>query len=119
MHRTAFNWSSAALRDKPGTVQQRIWDGLRQLEAIRSSDPCFGPGASVSTLNTGSDRVLALSRRTERQQLICLFNFSAAPQTVRPDRPEGACIDLITGEKCPGAACEMRPYQYKLLKTAL
>ena len=43
LHRTPFSWNSAALRETPGTVQQRIWNGLRKLEQLRTEEPCFAP----------------------------------------------------------------------------
>ena len=65
LHRSPFNWDNAALRTQTGTVQQRIWDGLRQLENIRCGEPCFGPEAWVTTWDTANRQVLALVRRTE------------------------------------------------------
>ena len=116
LHRTAFDWDKAALRAVPGTVQQRIWDGLRQLERIRAAEPCFGPGAWVTTWDTRNDHVLALVRRRDTETLVCLFNFSGEEQTVALDAMEGRFTDLFTGEE---AACNHRrltPYQYSICK---
>ena len=112
LHRTPFNWANAAKRTEPGTVQQRIWDGLRQLERLRGSEPCFGPDASVSTWDTHSRHVLALVRRTDEEMLVCLFNFSGERQHVTMDLMEGTFIDLITGESGPCSARDLAPYQY-------
>lgn len=49
LHRTPFDWDNTALRDQAGTVQQRIWDGLHQLETLRALEPCFGLEAVVTT----------------------------------------------------------------------
>ena len=89
LHRTAFNWDDAALRGKPGTVQQRIWDGLRQLEQLRAAQPCFGPDAWVTTWDTHSNHVLAIVRKTQNHLLVCLFNFSGQEQEVWLDAIEG------------------------------
>ena len=48
LHRSPFNWENAALRTVPGTVQQEIWDGLKQMEELRRNEPCFGPDARVT-----------------------------------------------------------------------
>ncbi len=113
LHRTPFNWENAALRTRPGSVQQRIWDGLRQLERLRKTQRCFGPEAGVSTWDTHNPHVLALVRRTEGEHMVCLFNFSGEEQAVSLDGLEGEFTDLITGETgpCGGA---LRPYQYCL-----
>lgn len=114
LHRTPFNWDNAALRSQPGTVQQRVWDGLRQLETLRTEQPCFGPAASVSTWDTHDDGVLALVRRTGDETLVCLFNFTGDTREVWMDGLDGDYTDLITSQPC---ACDHRalePYQYCL-----
>lgn len=116
LHRTRFNWDNAARRKEPGTVQQRIWDGLRQLENIRCGEPCFGPEAWVTTWDTANRQVLALVRRTEGETLVGLFNFSGDIQTIHMDALEGDFTDLITGETGPCAHRQLGPYQYCLCR---
>ena len=83
LHRTPFRWDNAALRTQPGTVQQRIWDGLRQLEELRVHRPAFGPGTWVSTWDAHNSGVLAIVRRAEAETLVCLFNFTGRAEEVR------------------------------------
>ena len=116
LHRTRFNWDNAARRKEPGTVQQRIWEGLRQLEKIRCQEPCFGPDAWVTTWDTANRQVLALVRRTEEETLVGLFNFSGDVQTIHMDALEGDFTDLITGEKGPCTHRQLSPYQYCLCR---
>ena len=114
LHRTPFSWDNAARRTTPGTVQQRLWDGLRQLEKLRAGQPCFGPGAWVTTWDTHNNSVLAIVRRTGDETMACLFNFSGLAQTVWLDGLEGEFSDLISGERacCPSGT--LGPYQYQL-----
>lgn len=114
LHRTPFSWENAALRTQAGSIQQRIWDGLRQLVQLRAAEPCFGPLASVSTWDTHNRHVLALVRRAEDQLLVCLFNFSDAVQTIYMDAMEGMFTDLITGTDAPCSSRQLQPYQYCL-----
>ena len=114
LHRTPFNWDAADLRTKAGTVQQRVWDGLRQLEELRGSQPCFGPGAWVTTWDTHNDRVLALIRRTEEETLVGLFNFSGEEQQVWLDAVDGEFVDLISAAPCFCDHRSVGPYQYCL-----
>ncbi len=116
LHRTRFNWDNAARRKEPGTVQQRIWDGLRQLENIRCGEPCFGPEAWVTTWDTANRQVLALVRRTEGETLVGLFNFSGDIQNIHMDALEGNFTDLITGETGPCTHRQLGPYQYCLCR---
>ena len=114
LHRTPFSWDNAARRTMPGTVQQRLWDGLRQLEKLRAGQPCFGPGAWVTTWDTHNNSVLAIVRRTGDETMACLFNFSGLAQTVWLDGLEGEFSDMITAETacCPSGT--LGPYQYQL-----
>lgn len=116
LHRTRFNWENAALRTQPGTVQQRLWDGLRQLEKLRAKDSCFGPDAWVTTWDTDNRHVLALVRKTEGETLTCLFNFSGEPQSIHMDAMEGEFEDLITGERGLCSTRQLKPFQYCLCR---
>ncbi len=114
LHRTRFNWEKAALRTQAGTVQQRIWDGLRRLEQLRAAHPCFGPESSVTTWDAHSRRVLALVRRTGEAELVCLFNFAGIPKSYALEAMEGEFTDLIDGEAASCSAGVLEPYQYRL-----
>ena len=118
LHRTPFNWENAALREVPGTVQQRIWDGLRKLEQLRAEEPCFAPDAEVSTWDAHNDHVLALVRRGRDETLVGLFNFSGEYQKVWLDMMEGTFTDLITGEECLCSYRTLAPYQYAMCRMA-
>jgi len=115
LHRTPFSWDNAARRTQAGTVQQRIWDGLRQLERLRSTQPCFGPAARVTTWDTHNDHVLAIVRRTREETLAGLFNFSGAEQEVRLDALEGEFTDLISGSPWGCGRRTAAPYQYAIM----
>ena len=115
LHRSAFDWEKAALRTQPGCVQQRIWDGLGQLEALRRQEACFAAGASVSTWDTHNNHVLALVRRIEDEVLVCLFNFSGAHQPISLDALDGTYLDLISGE-IGSLPWTLAPYQYCLCR---
>ena len=111
LHRTRFNWDDAALRDVEGTVQNRIWTGLRELERIRANEACFGADAMISTWDTHNDHVLAMVRHSQDETLVGLFNFSGSDQEIRMDRMEGCHVDLMTGERIDCDQCMLRPYQ--------
>lgn len=116
LHRTAFNWENAARRTQPGTVQQRLWDGLRTLERIRAQEPCFGPDAWVTTWDTHDRHVLALVRRTDDGTLACLFNFTGEEQSISLDAMPGEYTDLLTGETVHCDRRTLAPYQYSLCR---
>ncbi len=116
VHRSAFDWANAAKRTEPGTVQQRIWDGLRALERIRAQEPCFGPEAWVTTWDTHNDHVLALIHVTGGEPLVGLFNFTGERQQVWLDAMEGQFTDLLSGRTGPVSGQLLEPYEYAYWK---
>ena len=117
LHRSIFSWEHAANRTKNGTVQEQVWDGLAQMEAIRRAEPCFAPDVEVSTWDTGFKPVLAIRRFMETEkgprELLCLFNFSEEPQTVSMPCLDGKHIDYFTGDTVWPGALPMGPWQYR------
>ena len=66
------------------------------MEQIRAEEPCFSAEAEVFTEDSGSCHVLAVCRRLEGRELICLFNFSGAFVQASVDR-KGTYRDLMYG----------------------
>ena len=79
LHRTRFDWQRAALRTKQGAPEHAIWEGIRQLRAMRAH-PCFAADAAVSTLESGNRAVLVVRREKENGRLTALMNFSGEAQ---------------------------------------
>ena len=96
IHRGAFRWDLAALRTDPATRQGMQFLPLRKMEQIRAEEPCFSAEAEVFTEDSGSCHVLAVCRRLEGRELICLFNFSGAFVQASVDR-KGTYRDLMYG----------------------
>ena len=83
VHRGRFRWDLAELRKDPSTPQGRVFQGLRQLERIRSSHEVFRADAEAHPFDTGSDQVLGLYRSYGGTELVALFNFSEEPRWIR------------------------------------
>ena len=84
LHRSPFNWENAEKRKQAGTLQKRMWDGLKGIREMRD-DLCFGPDAWVTTWDAHNDAVLAMVRHVEGRTVLGLFNFSSARQTAYLD----------------------------------
>ena len=76
IHRGNFQWELAELRTDGSTRQGKQFQGLRRLEQLRAQEPCFDSRADVWVEDSGSNHVLALCRKLEDRELVCLFNFS-------------------------------------------
>ena len=96
IHRGNFQWDLAERRSDPETRQGKQFQGLRRLEQIRAQEPCFDGDADVSVEESGDRRVLALSRRKDGRELVCLFNFSQDFVHAGVDR-EGGYTELMYG----------------------
>ena len=96
LHRGAFQWDLARLRNDPDTYQGKLFHGLRRLEKLRAAEPCFDTDADVWTEDSGDSRVLALCRRKGDRELVCLFNFSNQFVWAGADR-EGPYTELMYG----------------------
>ena len=105
LHRSKFNWRAAAKRNEPGTLQNRLWEGMAELRRMRD-DPCFAPDAWVTTWDTHNQSVLAIVRKVDDAVLLGLFNFSQADQT--------AYLDSIEGVALPGSET-LKPYEAMII----
>jgi len=97
LHRGAFRWDLEAARHREGTVQQRIFDGLRKMEQIRGSYDVFRSSADVRTADTWEDSVLCIIRSGAGQKLVTLYNFSDQERTAWIHEDDGMYIDLLSG----------------------
>ena len=98
IHRGDFQWDLAELRHDPKTRQGMQFAGLRRLEELRAAEPCFDARADVWAEDSGSNHVLAVCRRYEGRELICLFNFSSNFVHAGAAR-DGAYIDIVYGTR--------------------
>lgn len=105
LHRSKFNWRAAQKRNEPGTLQNRLWEGMAELRRMRD-DPCFAPDAWVTTWDTHNQSVLAIVRKAGDAVLLGLFNFSQADQT--------AYLDSIEGVALPGSET-LKPYEARII----
>lgn len=116
LHRGKFRWDLEQKRSQQGTVQQKLFDGIKKLEQIRKNSELFYTDASVHTFDTLDDSVLGIVREYGDLKLTALFNFSEFNKVVQLDE-EGAYGDLISGKKKEGKEVNIQGYGvYWLLK---
>ena len=74
LHRPPMDWDAAERRGDPGTIEGRLWAGLRELVAARRATRAVHAQGRVEPLWTGNDHVLGLYREHAGERLLLLAN---------------------------------------------
>jgi amylosucrase len=107
MHRPRIDWQKVALRKQHGSVQQRIFEGLKKMIAVRKSTPAFADYNNRELLHTDNPHLFAFVRSNPfllHDKVMVVANFDAAPQSLNlaelPNRGHfefGQLQDLYSG----------------------
>lgn len=103
LHRGKFNWGLVEEIGEKGSVSERIFHGLEQLEKIRAAEPLFVSNAVFYTLETYEQSIICVVREYEGERLIGLFNFSEFDKTAWINETDGVYQDLVTGKEMVAA----------------
>lgn len=108
MHRPTFDWDKAELRNKPNTVENRIFHALKKMIAVRKEVPAFADFNNRELLDTGNPHLFAFYRVNPQHvsdRVLVVGNFDAHPQHMELDniRDTGLMqysqiVDLYSGE---------------------
>ncbi len=111
LHRGKFDWQAAKRCADRKTVEGKIYQALRTLEALRAKHAVFTASAEFGTVNTGSNQVLGLKREVEGETLFAFFNFSGEEQ---PFCFDGVISgkELVSGEEIRGISSTLKPYGF-------
>ena len=105
MHRPRMNWDLAARRLEAGSPQQAVFDGIRNIFAIRSRTMPLSQGGGVEMLDPGDHRVFAFLRTHPRHgRLLGLANMSETTVLLGADVLDRAdlgrgCTELLAGDR--------------------
>ncbi|WP_028577753.1 amylosucrase [Desulfomicrobium escambiense] len=108
LHRSRFDWDKADKRHENGTVEQRIFSGLKHLIALRKEIPAFADFDNRQIIAVGNPNLLVYARTDPencRSRVLVAANFNVEPQamavqdiSVHGFFQHGAMTDLCTGE---------------------
>ena len=108
MHRPRIDWQQAELRHQRGTPQQKIFDGLKKMIAVRKSVAAFADFNNRELLDTGNEHLFVFMRSNPRQfndRVLVVGNFDDSPQSLtlsdlgnRGLFVHGRLQDLYSGE---------------------
>jgi amylosucrase len=123
MHRPPMDWEAAERRHDPGTVEGRLWAGLRRLVRARTSSRALHAGGASEPLWTGNEHVFGYTRRHAGAAMLCLGNFTAVPQPVALETTHGFTLDAPVPDDRPlrveGDFLVLEPYQLTWLRATL
>ena len=83
MHRPAFDWEKAELRNRPHTVENRIFSALKKMIAVRKDIPAFADFNNRELRDTGNPHLFAFCRVNHQHvsdKVLVVGNFDAHPQ---------------------------------------
>lgn len=116
LHRGHFRWDLAEKIDEAGTVENRLFEGLNQLETLRKREKAFVSTADTWTVETYDASVLCIGRYYDNDKIFGIFNFSEQPKTAWIHEDDGDYRDLLTGQVTSAEAVKLEPYGFKLMK---
>jgi amylosucrase len=85
IHRPRIDWEKAERRKLHGSVEQRIFEGLQRMIAVRKSTPAFADYNNRELLRTSNPHLFAFLRSEAMQgagQVLVVGNFHASPQSL-------------------------------------
>ncbi|MBR4530213.1 MAG: amylosucrase [Lachnospiraceae bacterium] len=94
LHRGVMNWERAERRTEPGSVEQKLFDRIRELVQLRAQHRVFNIEADVWIVETWNDHVLGIGRYYQGEKLLAFFNFSDGEEIAWIDEAE-PYVDLI------------------------
>lgn len=85
-HRSHFDWNKAEKRHQPNTVEQRIYNSLKKMIALRKELTAFADFDNRQLLELDNGNLLAFSRtdpQNSRNRVLVISNFDVVPQKLR------------------------------------
>ncbi len=108
MHRPRIDWNRAERRHSTGTAEQRIFDGLRRMIAVRKSIPAFADFNNRELIDVGNEHLFVYLRSNpylQHDTVLVVNNFHDHPQQLdltdlgnRGLFELGNMRDLVSGE---------------------
>ena len=85
IHRPQIDWDKAERRHRQGTVEQRIFDGLARMIAVRKGTPAFADYNNRELIETGNPHLFVFMRSDpfgSSDHVLVVGNFDASPQSL-------------------------------------
>jgi amylosucrase len=124
VHRPQTVWGRVERRRDRGTLEDRIFAGLRRLIELRKNQPALYDG-EADFVESGNPHVFCYVRHSGGQRVLIVANFSDRAQTLDGNRlrtygPGYHFTDLVTGERYSAdASLYLDPYRFVWLEAVM
>ena len=108
MHRPRIDWAKSELRHNHGSVEQRLFQGLQKMIAVRKATPAFADFNNREVLDVGNPHLFVFMRthpQRSNESVLVVGNFDLHPQYMtlsdlgnRGRFALGQLSDLYSGE---------------------
>ena len=117
LHRGNFPWEKAEKRKKKGSIEEKIFTGLKELEDLRRKHKAFSTMADTWIIDTKNIHVLAFGRYYEGEKILCFYNFARSEQVAYVSEVEDY-VDLLSGKSCKARDLVLPAHGFLWLKTS-
>ena len=101
LHRPAMDWDAVARRHEPGTVEQRVHDGIVAILRARARVPAFRGDVPSEVVAAPDDAVLAVRRRSPAGDVLVVCNvadrWAHVPRSWASENGVVRFVDLLGG----------------------
>ena len=117
LHRGNFPWEKAGKRKKKGSIEEKLFTGLKELEDLRRKHKAFSTMADTWIIDTKNIHVLAFGRYYEGEKILCFYNFARSEQVAYVSEVEDY-VDLLNGKPCKARDLSLPAHGFLWLKTS-
>ena len=122
VHRPKTDWMRAECRKQTNTLEERVFNGLKSLIAMRKFEPVFS-GHETEVIDCGNPHVFGFLRSHNSTRALVLANFSETTQLIPANllRLYGLSygfMDLINDQPVGAKDLSLEPFQLVCLKAA-
>ena len=117
VHRPRMPWDVAERRHREGTVEHRVWHGLRAAVRARSGIPAMHAAVEPELIDPVNPAVVSWVRRSPAQTVVAVHNMTEHQQVwPRWAVPlDGLLTDALTGRTCLDDPLVLEAYEVRWL----
>jgi amylosucrase len=82
VHRPRMPWDLAERRHQPGTVEHRVWHGIRHAISVRAALPSLDASMETEIVDPVNPGVLVFLRRVPGQTMVGVYNMTPDEQSL-------------------------------------